>query len=137
MAIATGPTSPATAPGRWWLPVVRGRAPNIGAMEHELVVRGEGEVRVMPDRASIRVLVDGEGASRDEAYESAARLARAVDAVLAAEAGSIERVTTAALVVQPRTRWRKGETVRTGWRAYRASVVEIRPWSGWETSWPR
>lgn len=33
---------------------------------------------------------------------------------------------TAALIVQPRTRWRKGETVRTGWRAQRMSVIEIR-----------
>jgi uncharacterized protein YggE len=95
-------------------------------MEHEVVVRGEGEVRVMPDRATVRVTVDGDGSSRDEAYAEAARAAAAVDEVLHAEAAAVARVTTAALVVQPRTRWQDGEAVRTGWRASRASVVEVR-----------
>jgi uncharacterized protein YggE len=95
-------------------------------VDREIVVRGEGEVRVMPDRASVRLMVDGEGSSRDDAYEAAARIAKSVDAVLEAGAPAVERVTTTALVVQPRTRWRKGETIRTGWRAYRSSLVEIR-----------
>ena len=41
------------------------------------------------------------------------------------ETDGIERVVTAALIVQPRSRWKKGESVRTGWRAGRISVVEI------------
>jgi uncharacterized protein YggE len=95
-------------------------------VEHELVVKGSGEVRVMPDRASVRIMVDGEGRSRDDAYTAAARAASAVDGVLHTEAGALERVTTAALVVQPRTRWQDGEAVRTGWTAYRGSVLEVR-----------
>lgn len=94
-------------------------------MEREIVVRGEGEVRALPDRAVVHVTIDGEGGSREEAYEATARLAADVDAVLAAQADGIERVVTTALVVQPRTRWRKGESVRTGWRSSRTSVVEI------------
>jgi uncharacterized protein YggE len=94
-------------------------------VEREIVVRGEGEVRALPDRATILVTVDGEGASREEAYEQAAELVAGVDAVLVREADGIDRVVTTALLVQPRTRWRKGETVRTGWRASRTSVVEI------------
>jgi uncharacterized protein YggE len=95
-------------------------------MEHEIVVRGEGEIRVMPDRATVHVVVDGEGSSREEAYAAAARSAAAVDDVLKAEADAFERVATAALVVQPRTRWQDGEAVRTGWTAARASVLEVR-----------
>jgi uncharacterized protein YggE len=95
-------------------------------MEHEIVVRGEGEVRVMPDRATVHVVVDGEGSSREEAYAAAARSAAGVDAVLKAEADAFERVATAALVVQPRTRWQDGEAVRIGWTAARASVLEVR-----------
>jgi uncharacterized protein YggE len=79
----------------------------------------------MPDLASVRVGVDGEGQSRDEAYQMASVTAAAVDAALADFEAAIDRVTTAALVVQPKTRWRKGETQRTGWQAFRVSVVEI------------
>jgi uncharacterized protein YggE len=95
-------------------------------VEREIIVRGEAEVRAMPDKAVLRVLVEGTGSNQEKAYEAAARLASAVDGVFGAQAASIGRVTTAALVVQPRTRWQKGETVRTGWRAQRMSVVEIR-----------
>jgi uncharacterized protein YggE len=79
----------------------------------------------MPDLASVRVGVDGEGQSREDAYQSAAVTAAAVDAVLEDFISAIDRVTTAALAVQPKTRWHKGETQRTGWQAYRVSVVEI------------
>ena len=79
----------------------------------------------MPDRASVRVAVDGEGPSREEAYQAASATAAAVDGVLADFEAAIDRVTTAALAVQPKTRWRKGEAHRTGWQALRVSVVEI------------
>jgi uncharacterized protein YggE len=95
-------------------------------MEHEVVVRGEGEVRVMPDQATVRVMVDGDGSTRDDAYGEAARVAAAVDEVLQAESAAVARVMTTALVVQPRTRWQNGQAVRTGWRASRTSVVEVR-----------
>jgi uncharacterized protein YggE len=79
----------------------------------------------MPDLASLNVGVDGEGLSREEAYQHASISAEAVDSVLAAFEPAIDRVTTAALAVQPKTRWRKGESQRTGWQAFRVSVVEI------------
>jgi hypothetical protein len=80
----------------------------------------------MPDLASVRVGVDGQGQSREEAYQTASTTAAAVDRVLADFETAIDRVTTAALAVQPKTRWRKGETQRTGWQALRMSVVEIK-----------
>jgi uncharacterized protein YggE len=94
-------------------------------MDRELVVRGVGEVSAMPDLASVRIGVDGEDQSREEAYQSAAATAAAVDQVMADFAAAIGRVTTSALAVQPKTRWRKGESQRTGWQAVRISVVEI------------
>lgn len=94
-------------------------------MDGELIVRGVGEVRAMPDLASVGVRVDGEGQSRQDAYQMASTTAAAVDGVLAEFEAAIDRVSTAALTVQPRTRWRKGETQRTGWQASRVSVVEI------------
>ena len=94
-------------------------------MDRELIVRGVGEVRAMPDLASLSVGIDGEGQSRAEAYQRASATAAAVDAVLADFETAIDRVTTAALAVQPKTRWRKGETQRTGWTAFRVSVVEV------------
>jgi uncharacterized protein YggE len=48
-----------------------------------------------------------------------------VDAVFASHREALGRVTTVALVVHPKTRWKKGESVRTGWRASRVSTVEV------------
>ena len=94
-------------------------------MEREIVVRGVGHVRALPDRASVRVVIDGEAAERESAFAAAADVAGAVDQVLAETRDAIGRVVTAALVVQPKTRWKKGESVRTGWSASRTSVVEV------------
>ena len=80
----------------------------------------------MPDRATVHVDIEGEGDSRESAYEAATAAANAVDAVLEAAGDALDRVTTAALLVQPTTRWKKGEMVRTGWHAVRTSVVEVR-----------
>lgn len=91
----------------------------------EVVVRGAAEVRALPDRAVVHVTIDGEGADREDAYANAARPATAVDAVLVAYEPALDRTTTAALLVHPKTRWRRGESVRTGWRASRSSVVEV------------
>jgi uncharacterized protein YggE len=79
----------------------------------------------MPDLASVRVAVEGESQTREDAYRIAATTAAAVDGVLANFEAAIDRVTTTALAVQPKTRWRKGESQRTGWQAFRASVIEI------------
>jgi uncharacterized protein YggE len=81
--------------------------------------------RALPDRAVIRVEVDGEGTSREDAYREAAKLASQVDDVVAAHASAIDRNVTAALAVHPKTRWRRGESVRTGWRGTRTTVVEL------------
>jgi uncharacterized protein YggE len=48
-----------------------------------------------------------------------------VDAVLSRHAGAIARTTIASLLVQPRTRWHRGEDIRTGWRASRTSFVDV------------
>lgn len=97
-----------------------------GSVDRDLIVRGVGEVRAMPDFASVRVGVDGQAHSREEAYQAASTTAAAVDRVLADFETAIDRVTTAALAVQPKTRWRKGETQQTGWQAFRMSVIEIK-----------
>jgi uncharacterized protein YggE len=55
----------------------------------------------------------------------ASATAAAADGVLSDYAAAIDRFTTAALSLQPKTRWRKGETQRTGWQALRLSVLEI------------
>ena len=44
-------------------------------MASDIIVRGEGEVRALPDRAGIRVTIDGDGSSQEQAYETAARVA--------------------------------------------------------------
>ena len=79
----------------------------------------------MPDRAVVRAAVEGEGSSREDAYGEAATLARSVDEVVAGFGAAIDRAATAALVVHPKTRWKKGESVRTGWRASRTTVLEV------------
>ena len=94
-------------------------------MERSIIVSGSAEVRVLPDRALVVVTVDADAGSRDDAYQRAAGTASAVDVVLDHRAGEIARVATAALTVQPLTRWRKGEVVRTGWRASRRTEVEV------------
>jgi uncharacterized protein YggE len=99
-------------------------------MEREIIVQGTAEVRVQPDRALVHVTIDADGPSRDEAYTAATQAARAVDEVLAAHAPEIDRTTTAVLSVQPLTRWKRGESVRTGWRASRRTIVEVTGFEG-------
>ncbi len=79
----------------------------------------------MPDRAIVRVTIEADGSGRDDAYREAARLADRVDEAVAGRDTATDRVITTSLVVHPRTRWRKGESVRTGWRASRTSVIEV------------
>lgn len=45
--------------------------------------------------------------------------------MLASRRETLGRITTAALVVHPKSRWKKGESVRTGWRASRLSTIEV------------
>ena len=99
-------------------------------MDAEIIVRGEGHARSLPDRALVRAVVDADGESRESAYAAAARPAAAVDEVVAQRKDVIANATTASIVVQPKTRWRKGESVRTGWRAARTTVIEVMTFDG-------
>jgi len=99
-------------------------------MERTIIVRGSAELRIPPDRALVEVTLDADGSSRDDAYRDAAGTASAIDAVIDRHAAETERVVTAALTVQPLTRWRRGEAIRTGWRATRRSVIEVTGFEG-------
>ncbi len=94
-------------------------------MEREIVVRGTGEARALPDQASLRVEVTADHKTQDAAYDARTKLAESVDGVLSRHADAIARTTIASLVVQPRTRWHRGEDIRTGWRASRTSFVDV------------
>jgi len=94
-------------------------------MEREIIVKGRGQSRSMPDRTVIDVMVDAEGATKDQAYADAATSAKQVDEVLSSRATAVDRVITAVLMVHPKNRWRKGESIRTGWRAGRGTTVEV------------
>jgi uncharacterized protein YggE len=94
-------------------------------MDREIVVRGTGEARALPDLASLRVEVTADRKTQDEAYAARADIAARVDQVLSQHANAIARTTTASLWVQPRTRWHRGEDVLTGWRASRTTFVDV------------
>jgi hypothetical protein len=94
-------------------------------MEREIVVRGTGEARALPDQASLTVEVTADRKTQDEAYDARTKLAATVDGVLERHANAIDRATIASLVVRPRTRWHRGEDIRTGWQASRTSFVDI------------
>jgi uncharacterized protein len=94
-------------------------------MEREIVVRGTGEARTLPDLAGLHVEVTAEHRDQDEAYRARTELAAAVDAVLAEHADDISRSTVASLSVQPKFRWQHGKQVREGWRASRTNIVEV------------
>jgi uncharacterized protein YggE len=94
-------------------------------MQREIVVRGTGEARALPDLASLRVEVTADHKTREEAYEARAKQAAGVDVVFAEHRDAIARTTVASLWVQPRTRWHRGEDIRTGWRASRTSFVDV------------
>ena len=89
------------------------------------MVRGTGEARALPDLASLRVEVTADRKSQDEAYEARADVAAKVDFVFSQHANAIGRTTVASLWVQPRTRWHRGEDIRTGWRASRTTFVDV------------
>jgi len=94
-------------------------------MQREIVVRGTGEARALPDLASLRVEVTADHKTREEAYEARAKQAAGVDVVFAEHRDAIARTTVASLWVQPRTRWHRGEDIGTGWRASRTSFVDV------------
>ena len=94
-------------------------------MEREIVVRGTGEARALPDLASLRVEVTADHKTQEEAHDARTKLAASVDEVLSRHADAIARTTIASLLVQPRTRWHRGEDIRSGWRASRTSFVDV------------
>jgi hypothetical protein len=94
-------------------------------MSIEILVRGEGEASALPDRAVVRVMVEGDGSSQQDAYTKAAEAARDVDAIFERYKSGFARKMTASLAVFPKTRWKKGESIKTGWRASRSTVLEV------------
>jgi len=98
-------------------------------MSAEIRVRGEGEVRCLPNRASLRISVEAEAESQAEAFTLASRSAATVDAVLDRYGEAIDRRFTAGVLVRPKTRLRKGETITTAWIAGRTTVVEVKAFS--------
>lgn len=94
-------------------------------MAKQIIVRGEAEVTTLPDFATVRLTVEADAASRQDAYARAARLAGEVDQQVAAHATGISRTTTSSLTVIQRNRWKKGESVPTGWRASRRSELRV------------
>jgi uncharacterized protein YggE len=100
-------------------------SPEATVSRPEIRVRGQAEVRCLPDRAVLRLGVEAEADSQAQAFALASRSAAAADAVLDRFAAAIDRRLTAGVLVRPKTRWRKGETVRTGWVAARTTVLEV------------
>jgi uncharacterized protein len=94
-------------------------------MEREIVVRGTGEARTLPDLAGLRIEVSAEHRDQGEAYRGRTELAQAVDAVLARHEQDISRSTIASLSVQPKFRWQHDKQVPDGWRAGRTNIVEV------------
>jgi uncharacterized protein YggE len=94
-------------------------------MEPEIVVRGTGEVQVLPDLATLHIVVAADHATPDGAQRRRGEVTAGVDAVLDQHGEAISRTLPAAVGVQPRTRWQRGEAVRTGWRATRTTLVEV------------
>jgi len=93
--------------------------------DREIVVRGTGEARTLPDLAILQIAASADDATAEGAQRRRGEIVAAVDAVLDEHAEAIARVLPAALSVQPRTRWHKGQDVRTGWRASRITQVEV------------
>lgn len=94
-------------------------------MEHEIVVRGTGEARTLPDLANISIAAAADDPSAEGAQRRRGEIVAAVDAVLDEHAQAIARVLPSGVSLLPRTRWHKGQDVRTGWRATRITQVEV------------
>src|SRR2546425_2057810 len=77
-------------------------------MSAEIRVRGEGEVRCLADRASLRISVEAEAESQADAFTVASRSAATVDGVLDRYGEAIDRRFTAGVLGRPKTRLRKG-----------------------------
>jgi uncharacterized protein YggE len=94
-------------------------------MEQEIIVRGYGEARSIPDHAIVHVTIQRESPSRDTAYALAARTSGEVDRVVERRRDALAKVTAASLVVRPTTKWENGEYVHTGWVAARTSILDV------------
>jgi uncharacterized protein len=94
-------------------------------MDQEIAVRGTGEVRAVPDAATLRVEVEADHADQEVAYQARAAIAGRVDEVLARHDDDIARSMVTALGVQPLSRWHEGQEIRTGWRGFRTTVVDV------------
>jgi uncharacterized protein len=94
-------------------------------MDQEIAVRGTGEVRALPDAATLRAEVEADHADQEVAYQARAAIAGRVDEVLARHDDDIARSVVTALGVQPLRRWHEGQESRTGWRAFRTTLVDV------------
>jgi uncharacterized protein YggE len=75
--------------------------------------------------SSREVTVEADGSSGQDAYTKAAKAVRDVDAIFERYNSGFARKMTASLVVLPKMRWKKGESIKTGWRASRSTVLEV------------
>ena len=96
-------------------------------MEREIVVRGTGEARALPDLASLRVETTADHKTREGAHEARAQLAAQVDAVLAEHRNAIGRTTIAASWLRPRTRWRSGPRAPSGCSGASSAIGVVWP----------
>ncbi|MBV8529126.1 MAG: SIMPL domain-containing protein [Candidatus Dormibacteraeota bacterium] len=95
-------------------------------MPAEVMVRGEAEVRTLPDRALINVAIEGEGTTQQDAFRRASESASRIDAVVEKFAAAFDRRITSSVVVRPKTRWKKGESTTTGWIATRTTSLDVK-----------
>lgn len=91
----------------------------------ELVVRGEAERPVEPERATVWLTVWGAGARPSAAMDALAPRAAALDGVLDDRSAAIATRTTAALTLHELFDHRNGRTVTTGFEAQRTTSVDV------------
>jgi len=95
------------------------------SLEQQIAVCGEAERQAPADLAALMVVVQVDSVDQATAYERAAELTAAVDAVLEQRTSAIGLRQAAVVVVQPTTRWVDGEEQRTGWRAVRSTSLDV------------
>jgi uncharacterized protein len=93
--------------------------------DHQIVVRGEAQQQAPADLAGLSVVVQVDHAEQDAAFRRASEVAALVDTVLEAHAAALGTRQAAVVVVRPTTRWVDGEEQRTGWRAARATSLDV------------
>lgn len=96
-----------------------------GLFPDVLAVRGEGEVRVVPDAAALSVRVQVEAPVPADAARLAAEVATVVDGLLDRLGAALRSRRTTGLVLAPEYEWTGRRRRRTGYRAARDSALEV------------